>query len=99
MLGLRTQESKKFENFIELVQNKASEENCIFFVDAGDGRDFDTDEMEGEDLSGWLIPVSKASEFTPIWKTNDVNDDWTDFFCFAIWKQVGNKLTVSFEFM
>lgn len=99
MLGLRTQETKKFKRFMELVQKEAQQSNSVFFLDAGDGRDFVTDEMEGEDLSGWLIPMSKVEEFTPIWKSDSVDDAWTDFFCFAVWKSVDADITISFNFM
>lgn len=99
MLGLRTQETKKFENFILLVQNKAKEKDCVFFLDAGDGREFSTNDIEGEDLTGWLIPTSKISEFTPIWKADNVDDDWINFFCFVVWKQNDDELTVEFKFM
>ena len=46
MLGLKTQESNKFNAFFEIVQKKASEKDCVFFLDSGDGNDFETESME-----------------------------------------------------
>ena len=97
MLGLRTQESKKFEKFMKLVQDEAKKINSVFFLDAGDGHDFETDELEGEDLAGWLIPSSKAKEFEKTWKADEVNDEWSDFYMFAVWKEENNKIVISFE--
>ncbi len=96
MLGLRTQESSKFNNFFSIVQNAAQNQGCVFFADAGDGRDFETDFLEGEDISGWLIPNEKADEFTPLWEAGDVPDDWSEFFGFAIWENENNP-SIKFE--
>lgn len=94
MLGLRTQESNKFNAFFALVQNAAKAKECVFFMEAGDGNDFENEIMEGEDLMGWLIPKDRISKFEPIWKTNDVPDEWTDFFCWAKWENANNpKIT------
>lgn len=86
MVGLRRRENEKFEKFFSIVQDAAEKRNSVFFLDAGDGRDFETDSIEGEDLMGWLIPKEKASEFESIWKRNDVSDDWSVFFGFATWE-------------
>ena len=48
MRGLKTQESGKFNRFWTLIQAAAAQENCVFFGYAGEGRDFSTDDMEGE---------------------------------------------------
>lgn len=63
MRELRTQENKKFEHFFQLVRNKAQKQHCIFFVDCGEGQEFVCEDMEGEDLSGWLIPDEDADRF------------------------------------
>lgn len=97
MKGLKTQETSKFIKFFELVQKAAEKEKKVFFLDAGDGRDLETEDLEGEDLSGWLIPESKVNEFTPIWKENKVNDNWSKFFAFAIWEQKDDVVSISFE--
>ncbi|MBR5583707.1 MAG: hypothetical protein IKW21_04185 [Lachnospiraceae bacterium] len=97
MLGLRTQESKKFEKFMKLVQAEAKKTEKVFFLDTGDGHDFETDELEGEDLAGWLIPSSKVIEFKEVWEKDSVDDEWSDFYMFAVWKNENNKIVISFE--
>lgn len=95
MQGLRGQESNKFYNFFKIVQDAAHKKGCVFFADAGDGHDFETTTLEGEDLSGWLIPKKKVSEFEPFWEKDDVSDDWSDFFGFAVWENE-NSPTIQF---
>lgn len=90
MLGLKTQESSKFNKFFGLVQNAAQKMNCVFFLDAGDGNDFENETMEGEDLMGWLIPEERISEFEPEWRKNNVSDTWLNFFVWAIWEDEKN---------
>ena len=96
MVGLRTQESKKFNTFFELVQNKAQARGAVFFLESGDGNEFETEAMEGEELQGWLIPEEKASEFDKIWREWKENDEWVDFFCWVEWSRNGNSVDVSF---
>jgi hypothetical protein len=96
MKGLRTQETDKFNKFFSIVQDTAKKEGCVFFLDAGDGRDFTTDTLEGEDLMGWLIPNDKLSDFEKEWETGDVSDDWSDFYVWAIWENADNP-TIKFE--
>lgn len=90
MRGLRTQETSKFEKFFSIVQDAASKKDCVFFLDAGDGREFETDSLEGEDLMGWLIPKDKVTDFEQEWETGDVSDDWSEFFVWAIWDNADN---------
>ena len=90
MRGLKTQESNKFERFFAVVQQSAKDRGGVFFLDSGDGRDFISDDMEGEDLTGWLIPANKADEFESIWKRNEaISEDWDEFFVFAEWENAG----------
>ena len=86
MLGLRGQESSKFNKFFSIVQTAAQKTGCVFFAEAGDGHLFENDDIECEDLMGWLIPEDKISEFEPEWRKNDVSDAWTDFFVWATWE-------------
>lgn len=97
MKGLRTQESTKFNNFFALIQAEAEKKNAVFFADAGDGNDFETPTMEGENMMGWLIPSDKVKEFEPLWKASDVGDDWTDFFRWALWSGPEDHITIKFE--
>ncbi|MGI6178176.1 MAG: hypothetical protein ACOYJO_06985 [Eubacterium sp.] len=63
MQVLRTQEGNKFEKFFEAVNTQAKLQNKVFFLDCGEGNEFSNDIMEGEDLSGWLIPLAEADKF------------------------------------
>ena len=69
----------------------------VFFLDAGDGRDFETNDMEGEDLTGWLIPSSKVDEFKIVWEKDEADDDWIDFFTFVSWQKKDGRITVTFK--
>ena len=97
MLGLRTQESDKFNKFFSLIQLEAEKKNSVFFADAGDGNDFETPTMEGEDMMGWLIPREMEKEFQPLWKESKVDDKWSDFFTWALWSKNGNEIMIRFE--
>ncbi len=97
MLGLRTQETKKFINFMELIQKEAEKEDKVFFLEAGDGNGFETEEMEGEELTGWLIPSDKVEEFKSIWENDEIDDEWIDFFTFVDWEESNGEIKVSFR--
>jgi len=97
MRELRTQEGKKFKKFFEIVRAKAFEVGCIFLVDCGEGTDFENDDMEGENLSGWLIPMDKADRFQTDFDSNRVADEWDSFEVFMRWKNVDGKIEVEFE--
>lgn len=97
MKGLRTQESEKFRKFFSLIQEEAEKQKAVFFADAGDGNDFETPLMEGENMMGWLIPEEQAEEFEPLWESNAVDDHWTDFFKWAVWSMSGNDIKITFE--
>lgn len=96
MEGLRKQESNKFEKFFSIVQETAKSINSLFFLDAGDGRPFETNLFEGEDLMGWLIPDNKLLDFKKEWETGDVSDEWSDFYVWAIWENP-NSPVIKFE--
>ena len=97
MLGLRTQETNKFILFFELVQEKAKEKETVFFLDSGDGKEFETEAMEGENLQGWLVPLSKVDEFEKRWKDYKEDDEYVDFYCWAEW--FDNKGEVDIKFV
>ena len=94
MTGLKTQESKEFVAFFKIVQAEALKENKIFFLDAGDGRDINLPGISGEDLMGWLIPIDMADDFKKYWLLDDVNDDWSDYFMFAIWEKDEDEIKI-----
>ena len=101
MRGLKTQESEKFNRYWALIQEAAQKENCVFFGYAGEGRDFSTESMEGEDFSGWLVPQKAADEFERVWKLGTNNAFHSEIagvsFVFAIWRKNSNRITVAFE--
>lgn len=97
MLGLRTQESEKFNKFWLLVQEKAAKKGMVFFADCGEGSDFETEEMEGEDFCGWLIPLDKVKEFEPNWKENNVSDKWVDNMIWLEWESINDIISIEFN--
>lgn len=92
MKGLRTKENEKFLRFFAIVQKEAEKNQSVFFLDSGDGREFETDTLEGEDLMGWLIPLEKVSAFEKEWEKNNVSDEWSEFFCWVIWENSSNPI-------
>ena len=99
MRGLKTPESDKFLRFHALIEEEAEKQGKVFFGFAGEGRDFETETMEGEDVSGWLIPKDRADEFEKLWliSNNEGLDDWIDYFLFAIWRLEGDEVKVEFK--
>ncbi|MCI5874063.1 MAG: hypothetical protein PUJ55_00385 [Clostridiales bacterium] len=96
MKGLRTQENNNFIKFFEIVQNEAAKSGKVFFLDCEEGHDGSVDGMEVCNLSGWLIPTDKANEFEALWKNEEEDDKWSDFFGFVSWKDE-NGLKIVFE--
>lgn len=93
MRGLRTQEGEKFEHFFALVQKEASKKGGVFFLDAGEGHDFDNGFMEGENLSGWLIPLGLVDEFEKEYlKCNDDLEEWEKYFCWIEWENENSPI-------
>lgn len=97
MIGLRTQETDKFNRFFALIQEEAERKNSVFFADAGDGNDFETPTMEGEEMMGWLIPKEKADEFMPLWEKGKVDDTWSAYYTWALWEINNNSVKIRFE--
>ncbi|MBQ3055529.1 MAG: hypothetical protein IJC88_05435 [Oscillospiraceae bacterium] len=99
MLGLRTCEDESFVRFFSLVQDKAHEQGCVFFLDCGEGRELRTSKVHGEDLCGWLIPAADVSEFEPSWClfNDDALDKWSRYLCFAFWSYNGEVLDIEFR--
>ena len=98
MQRLRIQEGDKFLKFWELVQSTAQRQNKKFFMDTGEEREFFREDMEGEDLRGWLISLDKANEFEKHWLNHETLDEWEDNICWAEWEENNGKMTVSFNF-
>ena len=101
MVGLRTQENSKFLNFWCIVQKSAHLIGKTFFLDCGEGNCFEDDNIECENLRGWLIDTEKAKEFEKSFNTfSDIDEEWSDFLAFATWhKASDNKICVTFELL
>lgn len=97
MRGLRTQENEKFNRFWEIIQSKAASEGMMFFADCGEGREFFLENMEGEDMRGWLIPANQIEEFKPEWEKYDVSDKWIDNIFWAEWSIQNGIVSVEFN--
>lgn len=85
MRGLKYPESEKFENYFTLVQATMYKTNHIFFLDAGDGNEFETDGLEGENLLGWAIPINMADEFEAKWLADECLDAYCDYYYVVEW--------------
>lgn len=96
MQGLRTQENNNFIIFFELVQNEAAKLGKVFFLDCEEGHDGTVNGIEACNLSGWLVPKDKASEFENLWGKGAEDDDWSEFFGFVSWKDE-DGLKIVFE--
>ena len=94
MQGLRTQE---FERFFKVVQDAANDLHGVFFLAAGDGRDLIKDDLEGEDLQGWLIPDEKVKMFESLFSGHQEDEEWDEFFCFAEWAEDNGKIEIKFN--
>jgi len=97
MQGLKTQEESAFCRFFEVVQQHATALGFVFFLDTGEGRDVSFQDMEGEDISGWLIPCQHAAEFQDEWENTRPSDQWLSFFRFAIWRLENGNLMIDFK--
>lgn len=97
MRGLRKQEDSKFEKFFAIVQAAAKKEGCVFFADCGEGRELETEDLSGEDLSGWLIPEDKADQFEAYFLDDDIPEEWHELITFAIWRNGPDGVAISFQ--
>jgi len=85
MRGLKYPESEKFENYFTLVQATMYKANCVFFLDAGDGNEFETDALEGENLLGWAIPITMADEFEAKWLAGESVEEYCCYYNLVEW--------------
>ena len=97
MRGLKTQEGNSFVEFFKLVQAEAKKLNSVFFLECGEGNDFSGDNIEGEDLRGWLIPVKQADNFERAWMNGDPGEEWESHIAWALWSGNTNKPTIQIK--
>ena len=84
----------KEKNGNALVEKAAAGFGSRFFIDSGEGRDIETDDIYVMDLSGWLIPFGIEKTFA---NSDRHDDEWNDFFCFAEWRQEGEDIKIDFK--
>ena len=96
MRGLKIRESDGFNAFFQIVQKHAHNGGMVFFLDCGEGRDFEAAGMEGENLRGWLIPTSQSARFEKEWSQGEPSDEWMDFIRWAEWELNSGEVIVSF---
>lgn len=77
---------EKEDNFTKLIKKSASEIGKIFIQDSGEGRDFETETMYLEDVSGWLCPEDTPKEYQKC-------DKW---YCFAEWQIKDDIVKINF---
>ena len=101
--GLRvpvTEDDRQRLNFFSIVQDAAAEQGKIFYFWSYEGNDILTTELDGGDMSGWLVPPEKADEFEAAWKVSDqfIPDELYEGFVIARWSEssVGN-IQITFE--
>jgi len=98
--GLRTQKNNKFLNFWKIVQEEASKYDSIFFLDSGEGNEIETEDINAEDLSGWLIPKNQAAEFDKLFQSFNnvaISEKFDNFYMIASWTQAKDSITVTFS--
>lgn len=84
-------------NFFCIVQSAARRIGKVFFW-SDEGNDFVTDELDGGDLSGWLVDEKDAERFDAIWRTStkDVPDEFE--FVIARWhRNQDGSIGIEFE--
>jgi hypothetical protein len=95
------------DNYLQLVQRSAGQEGKVFFLDSGEGNDWNQpeDEWYVEDLSGWLVEQSQATRFSKMLEEQGKRVAWESHYqyCFVKWELVEQSnpgqppITVRFE--
>lgn len=69
------------------------------FLDCGEENCFEDDNIECENLTGWLIDIDKSNEFEVIFKSfSNIDDVWDDYLAFVAWhKNDDNNISATFE--
>lgn len=97
MLGLRTKESDRFLKFFSKVQEKANLEDKVFFLDFGECKDIEFEDMEVDTLFGWLIPKQDSKDFENIFINGKIEDKWNDFYKTIDFDIKNNSLSINFN--
>lgn len=86
--------------FFRIVQDAASELGKVFFLWAEEGNPLMSGDMDGGDLSGWLVNESDAARFDSIWRKTelDLPGEFDDAFCIARWSRTASgEVKIWFE--
>lgn len=97
MQGLRTKEDSKFEKFFGEVQKEAEKQNSVFFINFGECKDIEFNDMIVDDLFGWLIPNKLVEQFEERFKKNDNLNEFDKFLIWCISEIKDNKLAINFK--
>ncbi|MGF7036749.1 hypothetical protein J2T17_007824 [Paenibacillus mucilaginosus] len=88
------------DEYLEFVMRKAKENNKVFVLDSGEGRDY-TDPETGwyiEDLSGWL--VNEELELLLDTRSEETYDKFAEYYVFVTWsKNEKDGIEVDFKFV
>ena len=103
VLGIRFKRDSDdalFMRFFEVVQKAARSRGRVFFLDAAEGNDLITDEIDCSDLSGWLVRPEDVSEFEPFWRSDEENmpDKFTADMVVAHWSGPVTDISIDFDF-
>ena len=99
-LGIRVKddaEDKKFVRFFEVVQRAAKAQGCAFFCDSGESHNLINDKFDGEDLAGWLIPLSEVEKFNKQFLDWSVGEEYDQFMRMAEWYGDENNPSIRFR--
>ncbi|MCP1111309.1 hypothetical protein M2150_002246 [Lachnospiraceae bacterium PM6-15] len=102
MRGIRQQtylQDRRFLNFFERVQEAAASEDKVFFMDTGEGHEYEKGNVYGEDLGGWLVAKEKAASFEERYCNFDKSlyYDFEEDICFAEWEEQGEEIIITFR--
>lgn len=99
-LGLRVKddaEDEKFVRYFKIVQQAAKEQGCVFFSYSGESHELINDKFDGEDLSGWLIPLSEVEKFNKQFLDWSVGEEYDQFMRMAEWYGDENNPSIRFR--
>lgn len=103
-MGLRENDptvDERFTRFFSIVQGAAKERGAVFFLFCGEGHDLVTDEIDCQDLSGWLVPEGEVADFEPIWRDGNwkaMTSEQAARMVTAVWSGTcADDVTVRFE--
>ena len=97
MRGLRTSETKEFLKFFNKVQELANVESKVFFLDFGECKQIEFEDMEVDILFGWLIPQELSDDFEKLYIINRIEEKWNEFYSLVDFKIKGNSLNIIFR--